>query len=110
LALVLPLAMTLILLVVQVGLVMRDRILVVHAARSAARAAAVGGDASAAAVAGSNLDASRLVVVVRSVDAAGQPLVEAQVRYRSPTTVPFVGSLLGDVAIEESVTMRREAE
>ncbi len=109
LALVLPVVMALILMVVQVGLVMRDRILVVHAARTAARAAAVGGDAAAAAVVGSHLEAGRMVVVVGRSEVDGQQLVEAKVRYRSPTSVPLVGSLVGDVVIEESVTMRREA-
>ena len=41
-ALVLPLVVMVLLLVVQVGLVVRDQVLVVHAAREAARAAAVG--------------------------------------------------------------------
>jgi Flp pilus assembly protein TadG len=110
LALVLPVVMALILLVAQVGLVMRDRILVVHAARAAARAAAVGGDAAAAAVVASHLESSRMVVVVGRSDVGGQELVQAQVRYRSATSVPLVGSLVGDVVIEESVTMRREGE
>jgi Flp pilus assembly protein TadG len=56
LALVLPLVLLLLLGVVQVGLVVRDQILVVHAAREAAREAAVDpapGAARRAALAGS---------------------------------------------------------
>ena len=44
LALVLPLVVALLLAVVQVGLIVRDQVLVVHAAREAAREAAVDPD------------------------------------------------------------------
>ncbi len=65
LALVLPLVAILLLALVQVGLIVRDQILVLHAAREAAREAAVdpGPDVPArAAAASSTLDASRLTV------------------------------------------------
>ena len=48
LALVLPLVVALLLAVVQVGLIVRDQVLVVHAAREAAREAAVDPDPAAA--------------------------------------------------------------
>ncbi len=35
----------------------------------------------------------------------GRSLVEVTVTYRSPTRVPVVGALLGDVTMSEAVTM-----
>ncbi len=67
LALALPLVAMSILLVVQIGLVVRDEVLVTHAAREAARAAAVSRDPAAAgqaARAAGPLDAGRLHVDV----------------------------------------------
>ena len=112
LALALPLVMTLLLLIVQVALVGRDQVLVVHAAREAARAAAVEsrGDRSgptAAAAAAGPLDPSRLEVDV--VDAGGTgSAVRAHVRYRARTDVPLVGLLLPDVTLDATAVMRRE--
>ena len=65
-ALVLPLVVVVLLLVVQVGLVVRDQVLVVHAAREAVRAASVGDSndqVRRAAAAAGPLDADRLTVV-----------------------------------------------
>jgi len=110
LALALPLLALLALSLLQVVLVARDQVLLTHAAREAAREAAVAGDAGAArrgALAGARLDADRLVV-----DAAGRAGVGSRVtvtlRYRSPTDVPVVGRLVGDVHLAASVTMRVE--
>lgn len=108
LAAVLPFILAIVLFIIQVGLVLRDQILVVHAARTAARAAAVGADGDAAARHAGGLDPTRLVVDVRRVDRQGQPLVEATVRYRAETTVPLVGALVGDLTLSESATMRVE--
>ena len=102
----------LLLLVVQVALLGRDQILVTHAAREAARAAAVvpSGDtaASAQAAAGSGqLDPSRLSTVVDERGGA-LPVVEVQVRYRAPTDLPLIGALMPDVTVDATATMRRE--
>lgn len=110
LALVLPLVALVLLAVVQVGLVVRDQVLVVHAAREAAREAAVepSPDASRrAALDGSGLDAERLSVDVTGRGGAGTR-VRVEVRYRAPTEVPLVGAALADVALEATATMRVE--
>lgn len=110
LALVLPLVVTVLLAVVQVGLLVRDQVLVVHAAREAAREAAVDPAAEAprrAALAGSSLEADRLALSVSGRGAAGSR-VRIEVRYRSPARVPLVGAALGDITLEASATMRVE--
>jgi len=110
LALVLPLVVTILLAVLQVGLVVRDQVLVVHAAREAARAAAVDPRPEApteAARASAPLLAERLSV--RS-DPRGVPgsRVRVVVRYRAPTVVPLAGAVVGDVDLEATATMRIE--
>lgn len=107
LALVLPLVLTLVLFVVQVGLVARDQVMVVNAAREGARSAAVDPTLTAArtaAEASGALDPSRMQVAL----AAGSGTVTVTVTYRSTTTVPLVGVLLGDIIMRESTTMRAE--
>ena len=110
LALVLPLALLLVLVVVQAGLLVRDQVLVVHAAREAARAAAVGEDDAqvrAAADGAGPLDADRLRVDISGSTQSGAP-VQVVVRYRSVTDVPLVGVLLPDVELTARASMRRE--
>jgi len=110
LALALPLVVVVLLVVVQVGLVVRDQILLVHAAREAAREAAVDAAVDAprrAAVAGSGLAEDRLSVSSAGRGAAGSR-VRVEVRYRAPTAVPLVGAALGDVTLEAAATMRVE--
>ncbi len=109
LALVLPLLALLLLGMVQVGLVVRDQLLLTHAAREAAREAAVDPARDAprrAAVAGAPLEPARLDVRVT----AGSPFerVSARLAYRSPTFVPIVGPLLPDVTLTSHASMRRE--
>ena len=114
LALVLPLLAALALLLLQVALVLRDQVLVAHAAREAAREAAVTADVQAprrAAEAAAQLDPRRLevrVVPVGGVRAVGG-LVEAEVLYRSPTDVPLIGALVGEVRLASKVAMRVES-
>lgn len=110
-ALLLPLVALLLLAVVQVGLVVRDQVLVVHAAREAARAAAIDpaeGAARDAAEASTALSPSRLDVVVSGRGDVGSR-VAVTVAYASPTVVPLVGRLLGDVTVTARATMRVEA-
>ena len=111
LALLLPVVLVLLLAVLQVGLLARDVVLVTHAAREGARAAATDPDpavARAAALASSGLDPSRLTVttVVTGDDTARR--VRVEVAYRAPTAVPLVGTLLADRTIRTSATMRVE--
>lgn len=110
LALVLPLVVALLLAVVQVGLIVRDQVLVVHAAREAAREAAVDPDPAAvrrAAVEGSGLQASRLRVTMTGRGAPGSR-VRVEVRYRAATDVPLVGAALGELTLTSAVAMRVE--
>jgi Flp pilus assembly protein TadG len=110
LALVLPLVMILLLAVAQLGLLVRDQILVVHAAREAAREAAVepGADAPRhAALASSTLDASRLTVTTTGRGAPGSR-VRVEVAYRASTGVPLLGAAVGDLTLRASATMRVE--
>jgi Flp pilus assembly protein TadG len=110
LALTIPFIGLLLLGIVQVGLVVRDQVLVVHAAREAARAAAVHSDAAsaeAAALAGSGLSSGRLTVVRGERGPPGST-VSVTVRYRTPTAVPLVGALLGDVDLSATAAMRVE--
>lgn len=110
LALVLPLVLLLFLGLVQVGLVVRDDVLLVHAAREAARRAAVDRGADGprtAALAGSGLNPSRLDVRSTRDETAGT--VTESLRYRSPTGLPLIGPLLPDVTLEAKATMREES-
>jgi Flp pilus assembly protein TadG len=110
LALVLPLVVLLLLAVVQLGLLVRDQILVVHAAREAAREAAVDPAADAprrAAVASSTLAGDRLTVTSTGRGAAGSR-VTVEVAYKASTGVPLVGAALGDLTLRASATMRVE--
>ena len=110
LALVLPLVVLFALIGVQLGLVAKDVVLVHHAAREGARAAAVEpvvGAARAAVVGSSSLDAARFEVGLSGGTARGES-VTVTVRYRSPTNVPLIGALVPDVDLGASVTMRVE--
>jgi Flp pilus assembly protein TadG len=110
LALALPLVVFLLLAVVQAGLLVRDQILVTHAAREAARAAAVDDDPGAAEQAASQagpLEPSRLTVRTRGRSGPGSR-VTVQVTYRAPTNLPLVGQAFGEVTLTASATMRVE--
>jgi len=108
LALVLPLLVVLLLVIVQVGLVIRDEVLVIHAARSAAREAALGtdrGQVAAAALAASGLDRRRLTVTSA---VAGQEVV-VTVSYRSVPIVPVLSRLVREVRLQETCRLALEA-
>ncbi|MFT7599356.1 MAG: Flp pilus assembly protein TadG [Acidimicrobiales bacterium] len=110
LALVLPVVVLFALLVVQVGLVAKDLVLVQHAAREGARAAAVDPTPSAAragAFGSSSLEVARMTVTLGGSTSRGGAATTT-VHYRSPTNVPLVGALVGDIALTAEVTMRVE--
>lgn len=106
-ALAFPLIVVMLLALVQVALVVRDQVAVIHAAREGARAAAVNGagpdDGVAAARAATGLDPGRLAVQVGKA-----AVVRATAVYRSPTDVPIVGRFIGDVTVKASAVMRAE--
>lgn len=110
LALVLPLVVLFALITLQLGLIAKDLVLVHHAAREGARAAAVeptSGAARAAVVGSSSLDGGRLSVSLSGGTSRGSQTT-ATVTYRAPTSVPLVGALIPDVTLNASVTMRVE--
>ena len=111
LALVVPLLVLLLLSIVQVTLIARDQVLVVHAAREAAREAAVDPRPPAihraALRAGSGLKPDRLGT--ETSQTGGAPvIVTVRVVYRAPTDVPLIGPLLPDVEVRAKAAMRRE--
>lgn len=105
-ALVLPLIVLVMLAIVQVGLLVRDRLAVVHAAREAAREASVARDpARAVRAAHRTLPGARVEVGPRA--GVGEP-VRVVVSYRSVTSLPLVGALFPDPVFRSEATMRAE--
>jgi TadE-like protein len=110
LALVLPLVAVLLLGLVQVAIVARDQVLVAHAAREAARAAAVDGDpdvAKGAAERAGPLAADRLTVAVSGRDGVGSR-VRVVVGYREPLRLPLIGEVVRGLELRSEATMRVE--
>ena len=107
LALLLPFFALLLMAIIQVGLVVHARVLVTHAAREGARAAAVGASdeeiRQAVAVAG-DLPVHRLRGEVARVNGAAV----VSVYYVDPTVVPLIGAMLSDVELAATATMRLE--
>lgn len=108
LALGLPIVCLGVLLVLQLALVGRDAVLVTHAAREAARTAAVepnGWAATRGALASTTaLDPHRLDVHLRRH--AGR--VSVEVTYHAITGLPLVGRLVPDPQLRAEVTMLEE--
>ena len=110
LALAMPLVALLLLALVQLGFLVRDQVLVVHAAREGARQAAVDSSAGAVqrAAAGSSRLASDRMTVTMSGRAGPGSHVQVAIAYRAPTNVPLIGALIGDIDMHSSATMRVE--
>jgi Flp pilus assembly protein TadG len=111
-ALVIPLILTMSLALVQVGLLVKDRVLVEESARTGARAAAVSADddevRQAVLSAAVGMDQAHLEVTVRREGGAGSP-VTVTVLYRAPATLPLVGWLFPDmVDLRGAAVMRQE--
>jgi Flp pilus assembly protein TadG len=110
LALAVPIVATLLLAVVQVSLLVRDQILVTHAAREAARQAAVDPSPQAArqaALHGAPLEEGRVEVTLSGSRRTGER-IEAMVAYRAPTAVPLVGPLAPDPILRARASMKVE--
>ena len=110
LALTIPFIVVLLLAIIQLGLVVRDEILTVHASREAARVGAVDPDPEAperAAAASSGLDPHRMSVSSSSRGGPGSTL-SVTVHYSSPTEVPLVGAFLPDVRLRAVAVIRVE--
>ena len=105
-ALLLPLVLVLGLALVQVALVLRDQLVIVHAAREAVRAASLDADpAKAQAAARAVLPGAE--VRRRPRPAVGE-MVSVEVGYRSVTAVPVVGPLLPDPWLSARAVMQVE--
>lgn len=114
LALVLPLVLMMALALLQVGLLAKDSLVVVQAAREGAREAAVTSDDTrirqAALRGGGGLSEERTEVQVDRSGSMGDP-VTVHVRYRAPMVVPFVEWLFPDeVLLGSAATMRQETD
>lgn len=112
-ALVLPLVVLVAMFIVQAGLVVRDQVLVTHAAREAARAAAVSDAdrpeaALRAARQAGDLEEDRLGVTVSMLD--GDSSVRVVVSYRSLTDLALVGALVPDLNLDAAVVMQVESD
>jgi Flp pilus assembly protein TadG len=106
LALCLPVIVLLGLLLLQVALLARDEVAVVHAAREAARAASVDPDPARADAAAHHVLPGAHVELGPRPDIGGELTVT--VTDRSRTDLPLVGPLLGDPELRASVTIRVE--
>ena len=105
-AFVLPLLVLALLAVVQVGLVVRDQLGVVHAAREAARAASVDPDPDGA------VRAAHRTLPGSDVDVGSRPKIGGEIRvtvhYTSITDLPLVGVLFPDPDLHATSVMRVE--
>ncbi|MDP8956192.1 MAG: pilus assembly protein [Actinomycetota bacterium] len=113
-ALVLPMVMVMILAVLQVGLLVKDQLIVVGAARAGAREAAVSPDdgraREAAVNAAATLRSDQIEVDVRRDGGVGTA-VAVTVLYRASAVVPFVEWLFpGTIELRGAATMRQETE
>jgi Flp pilus assembly protein TadG len=110
LALVTPLLFVLLLAVVQIGLVIRDDVLVVDAAREGARAAAVDpapGAAEKAVRQVPGLDPSRLrVIATRGVGSGAT--VRVEVDYDEMADVPLLEGFVGAISLHATAVLRIE--
>lgn len=110
-ALVLPMVLTVTLALVQVGVFIRDRILVEAAARAGARAAALADDPAAVTLAAQQaapvLDPGAMTVTASWPGSRGDP-VTVSVVYVDPVRLPLVGWLMGDVSMRADATLRQE--
>jgi hypothetical protein len=105
-ALLLPVVVLVALAIIQIALVARDQLAVVHAAREAARAASVDPDPSAA------VEAAHRTVPDARVEVSDRPDVGEEISvivvHVSTTDLPLVGPLIPDIPQVARATMRVE--
>jgi len=105
-ALVLPLVVMMLLAIIQTALVARDEVLIIHAAREAAREASVdAGESRVRAAVERVLPGAS--VIVDPDPGVGEPRA-VTVRFVSHTDLPLVGAIYPDPELAASVTMRAE--
>lgn len=105
-ALILPFLAAFIVLLIQVGVVVRGQIMVIHAARQAARVVAVdpAADAHAAALDAAALDPSNTTVIVGGSTEPGG-LVTVEVVLSIQPSVPLFGGSASEIDVTGSATM-----
>jgi Flp pilus assembly protein TadG len=113
-ALVLPLVLVMTLALVQVGVLVKDQLVVAESARAGAREASVNVDddaaRQAAVEAASSLDAARLDVAVERGGGAGDA-VSVAVTYHAPVAITVVAWLFpSTIELGATATMRQEME
>ncbi|MEM1334180.1 MAG: TadE/TadG family type IV pilus assembly protein [Actinomycetota bacterium] len=101
----LPMVVVAVLAVAQIGVTVRNELVVQHAAREAARAASVSADPSGAAASAARR-ATSLPISVSTHTSSGDVVVT--VTYVDPTDVPLIGQLLTAVTHRATVTMTLE--
>lgn len=111
-ALVLPLVLSMVLALLQVGILVKDQLVLEGVARAGAREAAVNRDDEAvresAIEAAASLEPSGLEVVIEREGEVGSA-VTVRVTYRDDPVVPVVGWLFPDqVDLSAAATMRQE--
>jgi Flp pilus assembly protein TadG len=111
-ALVLPLVLVMSLAIVQIGLLVKDQVLVGEAARAGAREASVNADdekvRQAVASAAVGLDGTKLGVTIAREGGAGSA-VTVTVDYQAPVDIPLVTWLFpGTVNLRGTAVMRQE--
>lgn len=109
-ALALPLVCTLVVGILQIALVGRNRLALEVAAREAARAAVVSADPAAAALTAAHTAVTLrpLVVRVEPGTIADVPSITASIHWTDPTDVPIVGAFIPDIPLRAQVTMTIE--
>jgi Flp pilus assembly protein TadG len=114
LALALPVVVLLVLGLIQIALILRDHLLVVHAAREAVRAAVVvptvdrTDAARRGATSAGPLDADRVRTTGEVLD--GGERLRVRVDYASRTDLPLIGALVPDLQLSAEATMRIEMD
>jgi len=102
----LPLVVLAAMAIIQVALVVRDQVAVVHASREAARAASVDPDPTRA------VRAARSTLPDANVSVGERPevgeAIAVEVAYRSVTNLPLVGRLFPDPTLTARTVMRVE--
>ena len=105
-ALVFPLVVFAALAIIQVGLLVRDDLAVIHAAREAAREASVDPDVRHV-IAAAHRTLPTADVDVGPRPSVGEP-ISIDVSYRARTDVPLVGALFPDPLLRSRAVMRVE--
>jgi hypothetical protein len=101
-----PIIAIFLLAIVQIVVIVRGQVAVIHAAREGARAAAVSASPNSAAVAASRAGAGIAPVIV-ATSTTGKTIT-VTVRFIDHTNVPLIGAFIPDITLIGRATMRFE--